>query len=277
MYPILFEILGRQISAYGLFIILGTIAAFGLTSALCCSSLVRGQLLNRTDTMLTCGIVIAGAIVGAVSLRPIMKIPEVIIQWSYFKQLSIGGILDYVFGEIVFYGGLIGGATAAITFCKLYKIPILPTLDAIAPSVPLGHAFGRIGCLKAGCCYGITLSHNHPLAIVYPEASLAAPPGIPLLALPILEAGALLLISLIEVLVYITTRAKGLCVAVYFALYAILRFSLEFFRDDSIRGIYGWFSTSQYISMLMFAISIVLTCIIVREHKQSKKLNYIDD
>jgi phosphatidylglycerol:prolipoprotein diacylglycerol transferase len=252
---------------YGILMLAGVGVAFGITSALCSSSLARGQRVDRTDTLLTCCIIIAGAIIGAASLRPVMKIPEVIIHWETFRHLPMGEIINYVFGEIVFYGGLIGGVVAAIVFCRFYKIPILPTLDVIAPAVPLGHAFGRIGCLFAGCCYGEHVSYNHPLAIIYPEVSLAAPSGIPLLALPAIEAGGLILISLIDLLVYVTTRTKGLCVALYIALYSVLRFTLEFFRGDEARGVYGWLSTSQYISMALFAISIVMVYFIFKRRR----------
>jgi phosphatidylglycerol:prolipoprotein diacylglycerol transferase len=263
MHPFV-SILGMYFPTYGILMLLGVGAAFCVTSILCSSSLARGQTVDRTDTLLTCCIIIAGAIIGAASLRPIMKIPEVIIHWETFKHLPMGEIFNYVFGEIVFYGGLIGGAVAAVAFCRFYKIPMLPTLDAIAPAVPLGHAFGRIGCLFAGCCYGESVSYNHPLAIIYPEVSLAAPSGIPLLALPAIEAGGLVLISLIGIFVYVTTRTRGLCVTLYIALYSVLRFALEFFRGDEARGVYGWLSTSQYISLALFAISIVMGCFIFK-------------
>jgi len=266
MYPFI-SVYEIKFPTYGLLMMVGVGLAFGLTALLCSNKLVRGQRVDRADTLLTCSIIIFGALVGAVSLRPIMKLPEVIIYWETFSQYPIGEVMGYMFGEIVFYGGLIGGALAAVIFCKFYRIPMLPTMDAIAPAVPLGHAFGRLGCLNAGCCYGMEVSHDHIFAIVYPEVSLAAPPGVPLIALPALEAGGLFLISIIVVTVFITTKPKGLCLALYLALYSALRFSLEFFRGDLIRGMYGPFSTSQYISMGVFVVSIVLICVMIRRRK----------
>jgi len=251
MYPFLFSILGRDIPAYGLMIILGVGAGAGLV-ALLCGPKRKNRIINRTDALLAGCIAFAGALIGAIFLRPLMKLPEVIIQWEVYSQYTIADLFNYLFGELVFYGGLIGGSVAAFIYCRGFKTPILPVLDVIAAALPLGHAFGRVGCLLAGCCYGIKVGHDHPFAIIYPPESLAAPHGVPLLAVPLIEAATLLIISAILVVVYITTRRKGLCVGIYLSLYAIDRFVLEFFRGDIHRGYYGPLSTSQYISIGIF-------------------------
>jgi len=277
MYPFI-NIFGASFPTYGLMVLAGVGAAFGLSAILCSKSLVRGQRIDRMDTLLTCSIIILGAIVGAASLRPLMKLPEVIIRWDYFSQLPIGEVLGYVFGEIVFYGGLIGGAIASFIFCRFYKIPIISTLDAIAPAAALGHAFGRIGCFMAGCCYGMEVSSGNPFAVVYPAISLGAPSGIPLLALQAIEAGGLIIISAIVVLVYIKTRPIGLCLTLYLAIYSAFRFTLEYFRGDPARGIYGPFSTSQYISIAIFITSLVLMYIAFsRDAKESENTDKPDE
>lgn len=50
---------------------------------------------------------------------------------------------------------LIGGAVAAVLYCKKRNISLGRALDVgAALPVPLGLAIGRLGCLAAGCCYG---------------------------------------------------------------------------------------------------------------------------
>lgn len=44
-----------------------------------------------------------------------------------------------------FHGGLIGVMIAVVIFCKLYRKHFLEVMDFIAPAVPIGLAFGRIG------------------------------------------------------------------------------------------------------------------------------------
>lgn len=247
MHPFLFRVLGRDIPTFGIMMLIG-IGAGLLAVTLLCNPSRKNRNIRRMDMLMSCGIAVFGALFGASMLRPLMKLPEVIIKWDVFGQYTADTLLNYLFGEKIFYGGLIGGALAMLIFCKSLKIPLIPMFDAFAIGVPLGQAFGRVGCLMAGCCYGVKVDSNHPFAIVYPQISLSAPPGVPLLAIPVIEAVILLVISTVVGFTYIKSRAKGLCVGLYLSLYAIARFILEFFRGDVIRGMYGLFSTSQYIS-----------------------------
>lgn len=61
-------------------------------------------------------------------------------------------------GGIVLYGAIIGGTVAYFAaWFLIYRrrgLRTLPFVDAIAPSIALGIALGRLGCLLNGCCYG---------------------------------------------------------------------------------------------------------------------------
>jgi len=235
MYPILFEAFGRQIGTYGILLLIGAAAAWFIV-----------KILNKSkdkDIPLVFLICICGGFIGAFLLRPITRIPEIIINWEYFRQMPVSVALSVIFGEIVFYGGLIGGVTAMIIFCKSYKIPIIPIADLFAPALAVAHGFGRIGCFLGGCCYGIQVNPSHPFAIIFPSTDT------PLLAIQLIEAASLFTIAVILIIIYKKTAGKGLTVCTYGILYSTLRFTLEFYRGDSVRGIYGMFSTSQYISM----------------------------
>jgi phosphatidylglycerol---prolipoprotein diacylglyceryl transferase len=48
------------------------------------------------------------------------------------------------------YGGLCFGVLAGVIYLRKYAIPILPMLDAAAPSLMLGYAVGRLGCQLSG-------------------------------------------------------------------------------------------------------------------------------
>jgi len=260
-----FNVFGLPFPAYGSMILVGI--GIGCLIILVLGKRKRAPGFDTADIYLTGFISLAGAMVGAMVLRPIMKLPEVIIGWETYSQYPAGDLLGYIFGELVFYGGLIGGAIAGFLFCRGFKIPMIPVFDGLAVVVPVGHAFGRLGCLMGGCCYGMEVSPNHPFAIVYPPYSLAAPPGIPLLAIPIIEAVSLIIIAALVFLVYMKTRAKGFCLGVYLSLYAINRFVLEYYRGDAHRGFYGPFSTSQYISMGIFIIGVL--CLIYAAFSRS--------
>ena len=235
MYPVLFEIFGRQIGTYGLFMILGAVAAWILVRFL------AGK--ENKDITLVFLICICGGLIGAFLLRPIMRVPEIIMSWERFSQMPLRVFLSFVFGDIVFYGGLIGGAIAMLLFCKHFKIPVLPIADVFAPALAVAHGFGRIGCFMGGCCFGAI--GNIPIQLF--------------------EAACLFILAAVLIFVYKKTAVKGLTVCLYGLIYSVLRFILEFYRGDIARGIYGWFSTSQYISMVLFVVSIVLLCVFVRK------------
>ena len=257
MHPILFEILGRPIATYGLFMIIGALAAWFLVR------LLGGKKdMHVPMAFLIC---ICGGLVGMVLLRPITRIPEIIIRWDVIRTLPFEVAVYYIFGEMVFYGGLIGGTIALLIYCKGYKLPVLPMADLFAPATAVAHAFGRIGCFFGGCCYGIHVDASHPFAVVFPDTGLGAVPyGVPLLATQLIEAACLFTIAAILSVIYKKTTLKGLTLCMYGVLYSILRFVLEYFRGDPIRGVYGPFSTSQYISIAIFIICTTLLCILLK-------------
>lgn len=48
------------------------------------------------------------------------------------------------------FGGLIVGTVVGLLCVKRWKLPLRPLLDAVAPSMMLGYAIGRIGCQISG-------------------------------------------------------------------------------------------------------------------------------
>jgi phosphatidylglycerol:prolipoprotein diacylglycerol transferase len=178
-----------------------------------------------------------GAFVGAYLLRPLM--------------MGADG-----FGEMVFYGGLFGGMLGMLVYCLVFQADVLSLFDIYAPAVLIGHFFGRVGCFLHGCCYGVETA-AFPFAVTYPQSSLSAPSGIPLVPVPLIEAAFLLVMFVFVTYLYLRTDKKGLCAVVYFASYAAARFVLEFFRGDDYRGVYLGFSTSQAISVLILVMLFV--------------------
>lgn len=60
----------------------------------------------------------------------------------------------------------------------------------------------------------------------------------------------------------------GNITARYLVLYSFFRFYIEFLRGDDVRGIYGLFSFSQYISMIAFVCGIIIF-VVSRKNKQN--------
>ncbi len=72
-------------------------------------------------------------------------------------------------GGLVVYGGLIGAMLAFVAFVVHHRLPALAMADLAAPSIVLGQAIGRLGCLLNGCCYGGLC--DEPWAVTFPYNS----------------------------------------------------------------------------------------------------------
>ncbi len=132
-------------------------------------------------------------------------------------------------------------------------------IDVLSPGLVIAHAFGRVGCLSAGCCYGRPT--DVPWAIkLNSELVDDAFRNVPLHPTQIYES--LSLFILYGGLLYISKEKKfdGQVGLTYFMLYPIIRSIIEIYRGDSVRGfvIEGILSTSQFISIVIFAIALMM-------------------
>ncbi|MCL1822635.1 MAG: prolipoprotein diacylglyceryl transferase [Oscillospiraceae bacterium] len=257
MHPY-FHILGREIPAFGFMVLLG-IGAGSLVVLLNC----KINRIKTLDPMLAGCMAFVGVFIGAKLLKPLITLPDIIINWEKYEIMPLGEFINSTFAETVFYGGLIGGILAAYIYCRSFKVPFLKTADSLAPAIPAGHALGRIGCLLGGCCYGVEVHASHPFAIIYPErvdafAAVAAPAGTPLLAVPVIESIGNIIIAVLVLLLGRRKKHEGQSIALYGLLYGIQRFVLEFYRGDLVRGVYQGISTSQIISIGVVVVSVVI-------------------
>lgn len=75
-------------------------------------------------------------------------------------------------GGLVVYGSAIGGLIGILIWTYRNRIPPIPLIDAIVPAFFIGLAFGRIGCLLNGCCYGGICESDLP-TIAFPRGAPA--------------------------------------------------------------------------------------------------------
>ena len=139
-----------------------------------------------------------------------------------------------------------------LIFTRMYKMPTIDYFDTAASVVPLGHAFGRVGCFFAGCCYGMPYSGK--FSVVYTTTAGMTPLNTPLFPIQLVES--ILLLITFGVLYTVTLKypnKRGLPTILYISIYSVIRFVLEFFRGDKERGGIGFFSTSQIVSLLLLA------------------------
>lgn len=233
------SIFGKELPLYGLFFYIGIVFAGALSFIPS-----RKRKIPGFDWLSACGFAMIGAIIGAKLLFILVSIKEIIRL-----DLSLYAIIK---GGFVFYGGLIGGILGILIFTRRYKMPTIDYFDTAASVVPLGHAFGRVGCFFAGCCYGMPYSGK--FSVVYTTTAGMTPLNTPLLPIQLIES--LLLLITFGVLYTVTLKypqKKGLPTILYISIYSVIRFILEFFRGDKERGGIGFLSTSQIVSLILLA------------------------
>lgn len=199
------------------------------------------------DMIILEGYGLIGGFVGAKLMYLLILLNHISLS-TLFQGKNIFLVIN---GGFVFYGGLILGIPVAVLGGKIHHIPSTDYLKKYIFAVPLVHAFGRIGCFCAGCCYGMPYSGIG--AVNFPSNSFA-PHDTLLFPIQLLESSLLFLLA--STLYVFSQRNKfSYNPELYFFLYGLIRIITELFRFDSIRGIYKGLSTSQYISLSLILIS----------------------
>ena len=161
-------------------------------------------------------------------------------------------------GGLVFYGGFGAAGLFAFIFARRQRWSFWTLGDMFAPSLAIGHAFGRLGCFTAGCCFGKACAAGarwcarfgvDSVAFEELRAASARPDGDaltpPLFPTQLYEAAGELAIFAVLLLVRRRQRARPAprrgaaarrpLILVYAALYGVLRFTVEMFRGDFAR------------------------------------------
>lgn len=173
---------------------------------------------------------------------------------------------NLIYGGFVFYGGVIGGLISLCIYSAVTKSFALDVTDVFISLLPLGQAIGRIGCYMNGCCYGVEYHGSFSVAYMVDNMHTRVFPTW------FWEAAFCLLLA-IYFQIFCRVTKRGFHVAVYFLTYSIFRFVIEFFRGDDIRGVYGWISTSQIISLLLFVTGACLLRYSLRKNIENQYLN----
>jgi prolipoprotein diacylglyceryltransferase len=63
-------------------------------------------------------------------------------------------VFDLRMGGLTYFGSVIGVLTFSFFYLRFRRVSMLAMLDVVAPVLPLGLFFGRLGCLSRGCCWG---------------------------------------------------------------------------------------------------------------------------
>jgi phosphatidylglycerol:prolipoprotein diacylglycerol transferase len=233
MHPILFKIGPFELYTYGAFLAIAFLTAIYLASR-------EAQRVGlKPEFAADMGIiVILSAIVGSRLFYILFYNLEYTLQHPReLLRLQQTGL--------VFYGGLIFAVAAGIVYCRRNLVSIPLAMDIAAPSIAIGQAIGRIGCLMAGCCYGRP-ALTVPWAIQFPHLEYPRHPT------QVYESLATFAIFLVLFQFRKRKSRNGQVMWLYAVMYASARFVIEFFRGDNPHMLLGM-TISQVISVLVLA------------------------
>ena len=251
MYPNdLFNIGSIHVDLYSICFIVGILACFIYTYFAMKKS---GYSSTAIDTILVIGI-----------LAIMMGVFSAALFQAFYNLIAGNG---FTFQGMTFIGGLIGGVITFLGIYFLYVYVINPRLKEknffksdmnkgvwyllrIAPvSITLAHAFGRLGCLFAGCCHGHVTTEWYGI--------YNAEVGAKTIPIQLYEAIFLFGISALMIVLLFVFNFKY-NMSLYLVSYGIWRFVIEYFRDDYRGNFIPGLSPSQFWSIIMVILGVII-------------------
>lgn len=224
------------------------------------------------------------------SVFTVLKIDDFLV-WATVG-IILGGRLGYVFfynasyylefplkifalwqGGMSFHGGLLGVIVAACLFAKKRKIPLLEMSDILVCVAPFGLFLGRLANFSNGELFG-RVTHSVPWAIIFPDGG-PEPRHPSQLYEAALEGVVLFLI--LNGIFWFSKRLQertGFLTGLFFFLYGVFRFLLEYTRepDGHLGFIWKNLSMGQILSIPMVLFGIYL----IKKSSFKNKLKKID-
>lgn len=186
--------------------------------------------------------------------------------YNYIKNPSAGFELG---SGMTFIGGLIGGVACFLAiyfiFRKKYTTRLYEVISLLPCSILIAHAFGRIGCFFAGCCYG--KETDSFLGIQFPDLPHPVHPT------QLYEAAFLFVLFAVSVYLILKKDFKH-NLSLYLIAYGVFRFLIEYVRGDDRGELVGFVSPSQFWSIIMavagVAIIFVMNHVLVKAARNEK-------
>ena len=242
MNPVLMKIFGVPIYSYGFMLAVGFVVCVLLM-------LHRAKDFNLKPEQILdlCLYVIISGIIGA-------RVLYVLWNWNYYLENPLEIFLLNK-GGLIFYGGFFFAAITAFLFIKKRNLSIGDVSSMLVLYLPLGHAFGRIGCFMNGCCYGRPTTAF--FGVQFPASSMAEQVfGLGHIVHPTQIYSALANVIIFLLLAYFIEKGrtfKWQIVLLYMFFYGVSRLIIEFFRADNPNVVWG-LNLPQLISIVMILI-----------------------
>jgi phosphatidylglycerol:prolipoprotein diacylglycerol transferase len=221
LLPILFTIGDFEVRAWGLMLALGVLAGLGMAMRLGKNTEFTADVLQEY--------VLYGLVTGLLGAR----LWEVAFSWGQYAANPLHALMFWE-GGLSIQGAVMANVLLALWYFPRKGLSFRRFVDIGAPSLILGQAIGRIGCLFNGDAYGKPTDAWYGVVYQPGTPAHAAWGNVPLVPAELFEAGLDMLI--LGLLLYLFPRRKfdSQVALAYFVLYSLARFGLEFLRTDSL-------------------------------------------
>ncbi len=253
MHPIAFKIGNFPIYFYGVMMVVSYLTVLVIVNF---THKLEGFTMDEAVDITI--FAVAGGVIGA-------RLFYVALNMGKFLQSPIH-IIFVREGGLSWHGGLIGAFIALVILHYMRKLPLGKICDYAAVHSVIALAIGRIGCFLNGCCYGKECGCNW--GVEFKEA------GITGLRHPTQLYESFMLIIAFIFLLWWWKRKKfdGEMTMIMFALYGVIRFIVEIFRENTPNQyLFGLpVSLAQYLSLALIAVFSVI--VFVKRKKTPDKI-----
>ncbi len=241
MYPILFSIGPFKLYSFGLFVVLAVITASFVVW--------REGVRKHFDEEKLIEMLLILAFSGLIGARAYYLL-------THFKDfLTISPVYWFFifhFPGLSFWGSIMGGAVGLWYFSKKEKLNFWSLGDCMVLGLALGEAIGRLGAFLSGSAYGTVtklpwavsiiglVGKRHPVQIYESLAAL------------IIFVGIMKMIRIAKEKKW----REGSVLTFYLFFLSLSKFSLEFFRGDSVY--WKGYQVDQIVSLIFIVLSVIL-------------------
>lgn len=207
--------------------------------------------------------------------RPVFKDNNQIFDflfWIFLVGVLLGGRLGYVLfynlsyyidypakifalweGGMSFHGGMIGTVIVTYFLAKKNKIDIISMMDILAIPGGLVTVLSRIANFINRELYGRVIESPkwEWIGVDFGDGMLRYPSQL-------FQSAGSVVLFLIMLLIFSRNPKKGVLALSYFALYGLIRFIIEFWRqpDGQIGFLFRYFTMGQMLSLIMALVGI---------------------
>jgi len=194
------------------------------------------------------------------------RLLAVLTQWKRYAsgELGVSALWE---GGIVYLGGFIAAFGIFHSLAPRMGLPRKLALNTAAPALCFEHAVGRIGCFLNGCCFGTVCALTW--GVTYTNPLSVAPQGLPLHPSQLYESIGLIALGFLLLRHNKRPFIKLETINLYLLFYVVLRFFVEFSRGDLLRGVHWGLSTSQWLSLGLIFVALLLDFPDSSDHKKA--------